>query len=110
MRCFRQRAVRPLILAGDLNSRRGRPPMDELLRERWTAAPTTEAPIDYVLVRREDPWRVVESHVIDERVASDHRPVLVVLEWTAPDRRMSFDLRICPRRFLDQPFSRASFS
>lgn len=74
----------PVILAGDLNSRRGRPPMDELLSERWTAAPTTEAPIDYVLLRREDPWRIVESQVIDERVASDHRPVLVVLEWTGP--------------------------
>jgi endonuclease/exonuclease/phosphatase family metal-dependent hydrolase len=73
-----------VILAGDLNSRRGSPAMDELLRDRWTAAATTEAPIDYVLVRRDDPWRVVESHVIDERVASDHRPVLVVLEWAGP--------------------------
>jgi endonuclease/exonuclease/phosphatase family metal-dependent hydrolase len=73
-----------VILAGDLNSRRGRPPMDELLRERWTAAPTTRAPIDYVLMRRVDPWRIVESQVINERVASDHRPVLVVLEWTGP--------------------------
>ena len=58
--------------------------MNELLRERWTAAPTTEAPIDYVLMRREDPWRVVESQVIDELVASDHPPVLVVFEWTGP--------------------------
>ena len=37
---------------------------------------------DYVLFRPADAWRVVESTIIDERIASDHRPVLVVLELT----------------------------
>ena len=36
--------------------------------------------IDYVLFRPANRWRVLEVKVIDEKVASDHRPVLVVLE------------------------------
>jgi endonuclease/exonuclease/phosphatase family metal-dependent hydrolase len=38
--------------------------------------------VDYVLVRPADLWRVIESSVVDAPVASDHRPVLAVLEWT----------------------------
>ena len=36
--------------------------------------------IDYVLYRPGNRWRVVEVRVLDEAVASDHRPVLAVLE------------------------------
>jgi endonuclease/exonuclease/phosphatase family metal-dependent hydrolase len=36
---------------------------------------------DYVLARPAGSWRAVETTVLDETVASDHRPVLVVLEW-----------------------------
>jgi endonuclease/exonuclease/phosphatase (EEP) superfamily protein YafD len=36
---------------------------------------------DYVLFRPADSWSVLESTVIDERTASDHRPVLAVLQW-----------------------------
>ena len=39
--------------------------------------------IDYVLYRPAGRFRVVEAKVIDETVASDHRPVLAVLEWAA---------------------------
>jgi endonuclease/exonuclease/phosphatase family metal-dependent hydrolase len=35
--------------------------------------------IDYVLYRPSDRWQVVETRVLDERVASDHRPMLAVL-------------------------------
>ncbi len=35
--------------------------------------------IDYVLVRPAERWEVVETRVIEERVASDHRPLLAVL-------------------------------
>jgi endonuclease/exonuclease/phosphatase family metal-dependent hydrolase len=35
--------------------------------------------IDYVLVRPAERWEVVEVRVIEERVASDHRPLLAVL-------------------------------
>jgi endonuclease/exonuclease/phosphatase family metal-dependent hydrolase len=36
---------------------------------------------DFVLYRPVGQWRVVESRFIDDTVASDHRPVLTVLEW-----------------------------
>lgn len=36
---------------------------------------------DFVLFRPVDDWRVLESRSIDDNVASDHRPVLTVLEW-----------------------------
>jgi endonuclease/exonuclease/phosphatase family metal-dependent hydrolase len=35
--------------------------------------------IDYVLFRPADRWQVVETRVLNERVASDHRPLLAVL-------------------------------
>jgi len=35
-----------------------------------------------VLVRPFTGWKVVDSSVVDAPIASDHRPVLVVLEWT----------------------------
>jgi endonuclease/exonuclease/phosphatase family metal-dependent hydrolase len=35
--------------------------------------------IDYVLVRPAERWEVVEVRVIEERIASDHRPLLAVL-------------------------------
>ena len=79
---------RDLILAGDLNAT---PDSDEMSRlsdfvdAGRDAGPTypsdtAERRIDYVLLREPTPWRVVEATVIDERVASDHRPLLVVLE------------------------------
>jgi endonuclease/exonuclease/phosphatase family metal-dependent hydrolase len=35
--------------------------------------------IDYVLVRPAEKWEVVEVRVIEESVASDHRPLLAVV-------------------------------
>ncbi len=72
----------PVILTGDLNSRNGSTTMKELLDERWIDATAEISRIDYILLRPHDPWRVVEAFHIDDRVASDHRPVLAVLEWT----------------------------
>jgi endonuclease/exonuclease/phosphatase (EEP) superfamily protein YafD len=36
---------------------------------------------DHVLFRPAESWRVIESMVIDDRLASDHRSLLIVLEW-----------------------------
>ncbi|RJP20799.1 MAG: endonuclease [Candidatus Omnitrophota bacterium] len=72
----------PVILAGDLNSRTGSSTMQELLDKRWIDATKTISRIDYILLRPNDPWQVVEVKNIEERVASDHLPVLAVLEWT----------------------------
>ena len=63
--------------------------MNVLLKE-WTRSFLEDTPtfpsasprikIDYVLFRPEARWKVLETKVIDEKVASDHNPVLVVLE------------------------------
>ena len=81
----------PTILAGDFNDVPDSPAI-KVLQPHWTDA-TAEQPdptwpsdqprmkIDYVFFRPADSWRIVEKQVIDESVASDHRPLLVVLEW-----------------------------
>lgn len=82
----------PVILAGDLNATPDSKPM-KLIAEKWAfatapdkglltiPAPTPKRQIDYVLYRPAGRFRVVEAKVIAEPVASDHRPVLAVLEW-----------------------------
>ena len=79
---------RPAILGGDINCEAGDPPIDELLRT-WTRVsgpePTSPADrprkaIDHIFVRPRDRWKVIGTRVIDEPVASDHRPVVVELE------------------------------
>jgi endonuclease/exonuclease/phosphatase family metal-dependent hydrolase len=79
-----------VIVAGDFNDT---PPSPTLLvlRRHWTDAsdgqwqPTWPAheprdTLDYVLYRPATAWRVVEVQVIQEPIASDHRPLLAVLE------------------------------
>ena len=82
---------RPVILAGDLNAPVGSSTLDVFTRD-WDRAdapnggegftypasqPTKR--IDFVLSRPPGRFQVVETRVIDEPVASDHRPVLVIL-------------------------------
>lgn len=87
-RVIRRDAV-PTILVGDLNETPENRGM-QLLFENWERSfadnaftfPSDEPikKIDYVLYYPAKRWRVLEKRVIDERIASDHRPVLVVLE------------------------------
>ena len=84
----------PTLLVGDLNSKPDSRVM-AAFGENWTrtdSAPTLTFPadkpdrqIDYVLVRPAPRWKVVEARVLDEPVASDHRPLLVVLELTSKE-------------------------
>ncbi len=82
----------PAILAGDFNSTPSGGPY-LLLAEGWldaaqaagNPAPTfpsasPEHRIDYIFLRPAERWRVVSVEVLDEPVASDHRPLLVELE------------------------------
>jgi endonuclease/exonuclease/phosphatase family metal-dependent hydrolase len=80
----------PTILAGDLNAVPGSDPI-QILSEIWTDAcadnpqPTfpsshPERRIDYVMFLPGNRWRVIETRVIDEKIASDHCPLLVILE------------------------------
>jgi len=71
----------PVILAGDFNARPGSDPMNVLLENGWIDVIAPRSRIDYVLVRAADPWQVKEVVIVDEPVASDHDPVLAVLEW-----------------------------
>ena len=79
------------ILAGDFNCVAGSAPLEVIGRE-WTlvsggdpATPTCcgnnlRVNIDHVFVKSSPQWRVIEHRVIDEPIASDHRPVLVKLQ------------------------------
>ncbi len=71
----------PVILAGDFNARPTSAPMNVLLEANWLDAVAPQSRIDYVLLRKKDPWKIVDVRIIDEPVASDHDPVLVILRW-----------------------------
>ncbi len=85
-----KKTKKPTLLAGDLNATPESNPM-KILSKFWTDAcardpqPTFPSSdprrrIDYVLFRPASRWKVLETRVIDEKVASDHCPLLVVLE------------------------------
>jgi len=80
-RLFKPRKGIPVILAGDFNARPGTAPMEALLKDRWIDAIAPKTRIDYLLYRKNDPWRVTHVQIVDERIASDHRPVFAILEW-----------------------------
>ena len=80
----------PVILAGDFNSTPGSAVM-ALIGETFTVpdkgsdhftfpSHRPDREIDFVAWRPRDRFAVVESRVIDEPMASDHRPVLLVLQ------------------------------
>jgi endonuclease/exonuclease/phosphatase family metal-dependent hydrolase len=79
----------PAILAGDFNSTADNEVM-QLLGPAWTGmfnAPEPIGPqgvprrrVDHVLVRPAGRWQPLEAGVIDDRLASDHRPVFATLE------------------------------
>lgn len=78
--------VLPTILAGDFNSVPGSPVMEELARE-WTVVSKDEdhftfpsyAPdeeIDFILLRPGSAFHVIDHWLLDEPIASDHRPLV----------------------------------
>ncbi len=80
----------PTILAGDINAVPADEPV-QILQQRWTCAlddpPAPTVPsvkptsrIDYIFYRPETRFRLIQAEVIAESMASDHRPVLAVLE------------------------------
>ncbi len=84
----------PTILAGDMNATPEAEPIQVLLKE-WTnaiddeAAPSApsknpQSRIDYIFYRPAPRFRLIETKVIPEEVASDHRPVLAVFELLSP--------------------------
>ena len=85
-------AGRLMILAGDLNATPDSRVVGEFQRH-WKVAESTDssAPlytfpidqptkqIDFVLCRPAKEWQVLETRVLEERTASDHRPLLAIL-------------------------------
>lgn len=80
----------PTILAGDLNALPGSDPI-QILSKKWTLSDTKDLKptfpssgpirkIDYIMYAPAKSWKVIETRVVDEKVASDHSPYLVVLE------------------------------
>jgi endonuclease/exonuclease/phosphatase family metal-dependent hydrolase len=85
----------PTLLVGDMNDMPDSPTL-VALQDHWANAtagqdlPTFPAAqptrqIDFVLFRPAGAWRVIEARVIEEPLASDHRPLMVVLEWVGDD-------------------------
>jgi len=81
----------PAILTGDLNAVPDSWPLKKLKQKGWVAEtlgkelntirstnPTKQ--IDYVLIRPERSWIVIDVRVLNEPVASDHLPVVMTLE------------------------------
>lgn len=81
----------PIILAGDLNDVPGSAPISKL-QAKWGTSYNIENPkptfpshspkakIDYVLFSPKERWKVRETKVICDEIASDHCAYLVVLE------------------------------
>ena len=84
---------RPMILCGDLNARPESATMTELF-SKWTASDPDLSPtfpskkpvvkIDYVLFKPAHRWKVIETRVICDTIASDHCAQLSVLELLTP--------------------------
>jgi endonuclease/exonuclease/phosphatase family metal-dependent hydrolase len=80
---------KPVVLAGDLNDVPSSSFMQSL-QQGWKLlsgeastfpANQPDRCIDYILTQKQNPFKVRSSMVMNEPVASDHRPVLVELEW-----------------------------
>lgn len=86
----------PTILAGDLNAVPGSKPID-LLEAIWTPTYDKKDPdptysssdpkikIDYVMYYPEERWRIIDTKVIQDSIASDHYAYLVTLELLAAE-------------------------
>ena len=84
----------PALLAGDLNATPDSPTL-QALEAHWSRSndqvmatvpviqPSKQ--IDFILYRPDARWKVIETQVLDEQVASDHRAILAVLELVPND-------------------------
>lgn len=83
------RLPQPALLAGDLNDQ---PDSQTLmtLKQQWQPTNPGSLPtipvgkparqIDFILLRPQARWKILETKVLDEAVASDHRAILSVIE------------------------------
>ncbi|MDR0266805.1 endonuclease/exonuclease/phosphatase family protein [Paenibacillus sp.] len=77
----------PYILAGDMNALPDSLPMHILTKEAVDATASVgitnkeDGKIDYILFDKKSGWKLVGSERIEDDTASDHYPVLSILEW-----------------------------
>lgn len=81
----------PTLVAGDLNDLASSPALAPIAAAFLDAGRALDLPtypsdkpnqrIDYILAHPKDSWKVIEFRVLDESVASDHRPVVAVLAY-----------------------------
>lgn len=79
----------PAILAGDFNDVPDSPTLNELgkvwLRTnkkilRTIPASKPSRQIDYIFVQPKERWKIIESQILDEDIASDHRAIFSIIE------------------------------
>ena len=79
----------PAILAGDFNDVPDSPTLNELgkvwLRTnkkilRTIPASKPSRQIDYIFVQPKERWKIIESQILDEDTASDHRAIFSIIE------------------------------
>ena len=79
----------PAILAGDFNDVPDSPTLKELgkvwLRTnkkilRTIPASKPSRQIDYIFVQPKERWKIIESQILDEDIASDHRAIFSIIE------------------------------
>ena len=86
-----EKGAAPIILGGDFNATPETPIMEMLFNHFIDASALDPQPtipvvnptrrIDYILFRPPHKWAPLETRVLSEQVASDHRPLFVVLEY-----------------------------
>ncbi|WP_372721479.1 endonuclease/exonuclease/phosphatase family protein [Novipirellula sp.] len=90
-RLFAQDSL-PVILAGDFNATPDSLAIHKL-KQKWRIAAfgslltfpanSPKRQLDYVAMYPANSWRIVNTEVVDESIASDHRPLLVEIEWAS---------------------------
>lgn len=88
-----QNPNRPAILMGDLNDRIGSETLG-IFEKAWARSDQRELmtfpvdkpirQIDFILIRPKNCWKAIETRVLEETVASDHRAIVATLELS-PD-------------------------
>ena len=70
----------PVILAGDFNARMGDDSMRLMWSRGWVDLSAQHSRIDYILSRTGEGVKVTGSRMLEDRVTSDHFPILVNIE------------------------------
>lgn len=71
----------PVILAGDFNAEEGNDSMRLAWSRGWIDLSKPHSRIDYVLGREKDGATAVSRRMVEDRVTSDHFPILVRVEF-----------------------------